>query len=101
MDLQNIWSNEWTNDVDFISIVISHLKLKKDSKILDIGTGQGIMAVSLAVNGYEVTTGEPEAGHEAHQLYEQEKNDYDHSHEHAEFTLIGWEVAAELTGVLD
>ena len=70
MEFKNIWGREWSHDIDFVSKVIHHLKLEKDCKILDIGTGQGIMAVNLALNGYEVITGEPEEGHEAHKHYE-------------------------------
>jgi SAM-dependent methyltransferase len=40
--------------------VIKHLKLPKDAKILDIGTGFGFLAITLALNGYSVLTGEPE-----------------------------------------
>jgi ubiquinone/menaquinone biosynthesis C-methylase UbiE len=38
---------------------IQDLKLFKDAKILDIGTGFGSLAITLAINGYRVLTGEP------------------------------------------
>ncbi len=44
--------------------LIAHSGLLSLSKILGVGTGQGIMAVSLALNGYDVLTGEPEEGSE-------------------------------------
>ena len=40
--------------------VIQDLNLPKDVKILDVGTGMGYFAILLALNGYEVLTGEPE-----------------------------------------
>lgn len=44
---------------DSVDKIVTELALKKDSKILDIGTGIGKMAIILALHGYRVLTGEP------------------------------------------
>jgi 2-polyprenyl-3-methyl-5-hydroxy-6-metoxy-1,4-benzoquinol methylase len=41
--------------------VIQYLKLPHHAKILDVGTGKGYFAIILALNGYNVLTGEPES----------------------------------------
>ncbi len=55
-----ILGEEFSRDVDFLSSVVSKLKLVKNSKVLDVGTGRGHMAILLALHGYYVLTGEPE-----------------------------------------
>ena len=58
-----ILGKEISRNSVFISEVIETLNLRKDMKILDIGTGRGTMAIMLALKGYHVITGEPE-GHD-------------------------------------
>jgi ubiquinone/menaquinone biosynthesis C-methylase UbiE len=50
----------FSRDVDFLNLLVEKLDLPKNSKVLDVGTGRGIMAITLALNGYKVITGEPE-----------------------------------------
>jgi len=52
--------DEFSRDADFLSSVVSNLQLKKTFKVLDVGTGRGVMAIILALHGYTVITGEPE-----------------------------------------
>ncbi len=51
---------KFSRDADFLDSVINNLNLDKKSKILDVGTGWGFMAITLALHGYNVITGEPE-----------------------------------------
>ena len=59
-EIKKVLGQEFRYDASFITEVIKTLDLKKDANILDIGTGRGVMAILLALNGYHVITGEPE-----------------------------------------
>lgn len=59
-ELRNILGGEFAFIFNEISPVLQGLKLERTANILDIGTGMGRMAIILALNGYKVTTGEPE-----------------------------------------
>ncbi|MHA1489169.1 MAG: class I SAM-dependent methyltransferase [Promethearchaeota archaeon] len=63
MDLKKakeILGEGFSKDAEFLDLVLNKLHLPTDSKILDIGTGSGHMAIILALHGYNVITGEPE-----------------------------------------
>ncbi len=59
-DAKRIWGEEFLSDVELIDSALGQLDLDKESRILDVGTGWGIMAISLAMNGLDVVTGEPD-----------------------------------------
>jgi ubiquinone/menaquinone biosynthesis C-methylase UbiE len=59
-ELEKVLGNKSSLNVNFIIQVINSINLEKDAKILDIGTGKGLMAISIASIGYYVITGEPE-----------------------------------------
>ena len=64
MDIEKakeILGKEFNLTADFTNEVIQDLRLPKEARILDVGTGLGIMAIIIALNGYSVLTGEPEA----------------------------------------
>ncbi len=59
---KKILSDYFSFNADFLYNTVKELELDKSAKILDIGTGYGVMSIILALQGYMVTTGEPE-GH--------------------------------------
>ncbi len=63
LDINNakeILGPEFSLIFDVINPIVHDLKLSKDAKILDVGTGKGRMAIILALNNYKVITGEPD-----------------------------------------
>jgi len=88
-DTRNVWSDEWTYDIDLINETIGWCKLAKDARLLDVGTGQGIMAINLAIAGYNVTTGEPE------------DDTHVHPHQANNHGYTDWRKSAKALGVAD
>jgi SAM-dependent methyltransferase len=90
-DARQIWGEEWTHDIDVIDEAILQAGLSENARVLDVGTGFGIMATSLAVGGYDVLTGEPEDDTEWREGLEDHEG-----HGHADFD---WREAARKLGV--
>ena len=60
-EVKELLGREFSFIFDNTNPVVQELELDKNAKILDVGTGEGRMAIILALNGFEVLTGELES----------------------------------------
>jgi len=60
-EVKELLGGEFSFIFDNINPILKELELGKNAKILDVGTGEGRMAIILALNDYKVLTGEPES----------------------------------------
>ena len=60
-EAKRILGEEWSFVMDNIDPIIQQLKIEKNAKILDVGTGEGKNLITLALNEYHVLTGELES----------------------------------------
>ena len=60
-EIKKLLGTEFAIIYNDINPVIQSLNLDQQTNILDVGTGKGRMAITLALNGYKVITGEPES----------------------------------------
>lgn len=59
-EVKKILGSEFGFIFDTANSVVQDLKLNEDAQMLDVGTGKGRMAITLALNNFRVLTGEPE-----------------------------------------
>jgi ubiquinone/menaquinone biosynthesis C-methylase UbiE len=57
---KEVLGEDFGRSAEFLNLIVNKLNLDKKATLLDVGTGRGHMAITLAVNGYDVITGEPE-----------------------------------------
>ena len=95
---KQVIDEDFAKDADFIDKTIKNLSLDKSSKILDIGTGLGAMSILLALNGFNVLTGQPK---EDPEWEENKKHNCEHEHEHHHhgFAMSDWKEKARAIGV--
>lgn len=97
---KKVIDEDFCKDIDFINKTINNFSLQKDSNILDIGTGLGAMSILLALNGFNVLTGQPEKDPEWDKCEKEHCNNNDEYEEHHhEYFSSDWRENARKLGV--
>ena len=92
---------DFIKDADFMDRTIKNLGLDTNSRVLDVGTGLGAMSILLALNGFDVLTGQPEKDPEWDECKKAHNgHDAEHGHHHA-FPMSDWKDNARAVGVKD
>ena len=97
--VKKLFPEGFTLEMDFLDETIKKLNLPTDAKVLDIGTGYGIMAILLALNGLDVLTGQPEVDQEWDQLKEELGENTHHDEHHHHETGSDWKESAKKAGI--
>ncbi len=97
--VKELFPKEFTLEIDFLNETIKNLNLPPETKVLDIGTGYGIMAILLALNDLDVLTGQPEVDPEWDQLKEDFKEYPHHNEPHHHVAGSDWRKSAKKAGV--
>ena len=93
---------------DYLYNTVQKLNLDTQAKILDIGTGLGVMAIILSLHNFNVLTGEPkpEELEDYYKEFELEPEKSHHSNHHSHIhagknaeSYPNWQEAARLVGV--
>jgi SAM-dependent methyltransferase len=100
---KQVINEDFSRDADHIDSIIKNFGLSKDSKILDIGTGLGAMSILLAMNDFDVLTGQPEKDPEwdQHKEHHCEHHHPEHESQHHENSSLDWRENAGAVGVED
>ena len=91
---------DFSKEAKLIDKTIKELNINQKAKILDVGTGFGAMAILIALNGFNVLTGQPEHDPEWEQHHNQScdhKHETDHNHYFQ--NVKSWEENAKTLGV--
>ena len=99
-EFKQVMPKDFSKEAELIDKTIKDLNIAKNAKILDVGTGFGAMAILLALNGFNVLTGQPKSdANWSHHHNHNSSHEHDCSH-HFE-NVKSWSENALFLGVRD